>query len=384
MTRTYDAIVIGTGGVGSAALWHLARQGVHVLGLDRFPGGHDRGSSHGQSRVIRQAYFEHPDYVPLLKEAYRLWDDLEQASGKQVFHRTGLLEVGPPDGIVIPGVLTSARQHQLDIEVLTPAEARKRFPAFRIPDELAVVFECDAGYLLVEDAVRTHLSEAQRSGAELATDQVVTGWQSRPEGIEVSTEQHVYHTRKLVITAGAWGGELLAELQLPLRVVRKHLHWYASSTPDYHQQNGCPVFFFEDAGAFYYGFPQFDDRGLKIAEHSGGEVISDPLNDPRHVDPHDRDRVERFLRHYLPGVDRRATDHAVCFYTMTPDENFFVDRHPHDPNVVLAVGLSGHGFKFASLLGKVLSDLALEGKTRHPIDFLRLQRTLPSGAMRFH
>lgn len=384
MTRTYDAIVIGTGGVGSAALWHLARQGAHVLGLDRFPGGHDRGSSHGQSRVIRQAYFEHPDYVPLLKEAYRLWDDLQQASGKKLFHRTGLLEVGPPDGIVIPGVLTSARQHQLDIEILSPREARDRFPAFRIPDELAVVFEREAGYLLVEEAVKAHLLEAQRSGAELETDQVVTGWRSHLSGIEVSTQHQVYQTRKLVITAGAWGSELLANLQLPLRVVRKHLHWYASSPPGYHQKNGCPVFFFEDAGAFYYGFPQFDERGLKVAEHSGGEIITDPLNDPRHVDPVDRERVERFLENYLPGVERQATDHAVCFYTMTPDENFFVDRHPHHLNVVLAAGLSGHGFKFASVLGKILADLALAGKTPLPIEFLRLQRTLPSDAMRFH
>jgi sarcosine oxidase len=384
MESPYDVIVIGAGGVGSAALWHLARQGARVLGLDRFPAGHDRGSSHGHTRVIRQAYFEHPDYVPLLREAYARWDELEKECGESLFHRTGLLEVGPPDGIVIPGVLASARQHQLDIEVLTPREARARYPGFQLDDDVSVAFERNAGYLLVERCVVAHLRVAQQLGAFLDTQAEVVGWRRDAGGIEVETTKATYRADRLIITAGAWAGGLLADLGLPLRVVRKHLHWYATTDPKYHEQQGCPVFFFEVSGMFYYGFPEIDQRGVKVAEHSGGVVISDPLADRREVDSDERQRVERFLQQHLPGVSRRSTDHAVCFYTMSPDENFFVDRHPEDPRIVFAAGLSGHGFKFASALGKILADLALHESTPLSIDFLRAARPFPATASRFH
>lgn len=372
--NSYDTIVIGTGGIGSATLFQLANRGNRVLGIDRFPAAHDRGSSHGQTRVIRQAYFEHPDYVPLLLQAYRSWEQLEHLSETKLYFEVGLLEAGPRDGILAPGVLNSARQHGLQVEELTDREARSRFPGYRLSDGWQIMFEHQAGYLLVETCVRTHLEQAQRLGAELLFGQTVRGWQAVRGEIRVEMDNGVLSAGRLIITAGAWATQLLSDLDIPLRVLRKHLHWYANQNPGYHATNGAPVFFFEVPFGFIYGFPQIDSRGVKVAEHSGGELVADPLNVDRRVDMQDRRRVESFLRSHLPLVSNDHTDHSVCMYTMTPDDHFLVDRHPEFENVCFAAGLSGHGFKFAPVLARALADLALDGKTNVPIDFLRLAR----------
>ncbi len=371
---TYDVIVIGTGGVGSAALWHLARRGVSVLGLDRFPGGHDRGSSHGQTRAIRQAYFEHPDYVPLLRRAYELWAELEQRRGQQLYFETGLLEVGPPDGIVVPGVLASARQHNLEVERLTLAEVHRRFPGFELTDDFDAVFESRAGYLLVEQCVLAHLEEAKNAGAELCVGENVVRWNASDDAVTVETETETYNAARLLITAGAWAGQLLADLGIRLRVTLKHLHWFANEDARYRQDQGCPVFFYETADGFFYGFPQFDDRGVKVAEHSGGHEVADPLNVNRSVDPQDLHRVEQFLAAHLPGVTHQPTAHTTCFYTHSPDDHFIIDRHSHHPQITFVAGLSGHGFKFTSVLGEVLAALAIDGTFGPPIAFLRHDR----------
>ncbi|MBI2481434.1 MAG: N-methyl-L-tryptophan oxidase [Planctomycetia bacterium] len=370
----YDVIVVGTGGVGSAAAFHLAQRGAKVLGLDRFPGGHANGSSHGETRIIRKAYFEHPDYVPLLNRAYELWAELEQRVGERLYHEVGLIEIGPPDGVVVPGVLTSARQHQLRVDELTEREVAERFPAFVIPDGSVAVFEQQAGFLLVERCVLAHLGEATRCGAELRTGETILDWQAKGGGVTVHTDKHTYSARKLVITAGAWAKDLLADLGIRLRVLRKHLHWYACDDVRYRADHGCPAFFYDTPAGFLYGFPQIDDQGVKVADHSGGTEIRDPLADDKATEPEDVTRVEQFLRAYLPGVSANSQRHAVCYYTMSPDEHFIVDRHPDFENVVFAAGLSGHGFKFTSVLGEVLADLAMSGTTRQPIQFLGAQR----------
>ncbi len=372
--QTYDVIVLGTGGVGSAALYHLANRGVRVLGLDRFPPGHDRGSSHGQTRIIRQAYFEHPDYVPLLRRAYELWADLEQRRGERLFYDVGLLEIGPPDGVVIKGVLESARLHNLEVDRLTPDDVASRFPGFQVPQGCEAVFERRAGYLLVEQCVLAHLDEAQKLGAELHTGETVLGWSADTHGVTATTATQTYSAARLVVTSGAWASQLLTDLGVRLLVLAKHLHWYDNDDVRYRQVRGCPTFFYELPEGYFYGFPHFDDWGVKIAEHSGGAVVNDPLHADRSVDAQDRSRVERFLATHLPGVSHRPTHHVVCFYTMSPDEHFIVDRHTQHNQVAFAAGLSGHGFKFTTVLGEVLADLVLTGQTPLPIDFLRCDR----------
>lgn len=369
----YDAIVLGTGGVGSAALFHLARRGLRVLGIDRFAPGHDRGSSHGETRIIRQAYFEHPDYVPLLLRAYELWAELEALSGQQLFHQVGLLQVGPRDGAVVSGVLHSAKLHDLKVEELTAVETQRRFPGFVVPPELSSVFEPRAGYLLVEKCVLAHLQAAKNVGAEHLPETEVISWRASGDKVVVTTQRGEFHAARLIISPGAWAGEMLASLGVPVEVRRKHVYWFSPTAAEYAASSGCPTFLYELPEGVFYGFPALSPHGLKAAEHSGGELVRDPANDPRAENAADRERVTEFLSQYLPGVSRLASRHSVCFYTMTPDEHFVVDRHPDHLNVAFAAGLSGHGFKFTGVLGEVLADLAMEGSTKLPIAFLGMR-----------
>ena len=223
---TYDVIVIGTGGVGSAAVCHLARRGMRVLGLDQFSHGHDRGSSHGQTRIIRQAYHEHVDYVPIVLQAYELWEELERETGEQLLHRIGLLGIGSPESAVIRGIRSSAATPHLDIDELTAEEISRQFRCLRVPEGSLGLLECQAGYLFVERCVLAHLEIARRHCAELLTGQVVTDWESTGTHITVRTENAAYSAAQLIVAGGAWAGGLLAELQIPLRVVAKHVHWF--------------------------------------------------------------------------------------------------------------------------------------------------------------
>ncbi len=371
----YDAIVLGTGGVGSAAAFHLARRGARVLGLDRFPGGHDRGSSHGQTRIIRQAYFEHADYVPLLRRAYELWAELESLADEKLFHQVGLLQIGPPEGYVIGGVLGAANQHGLAVDELTGAQSQARFPGFRVPEGMVGVFEPAAGYLRVERCVLAHLAAAKQHGAELRTDATFLSWKADNQGVSVATDHGNFTAERLVITAGAWSPQLLADLGIPMTVRRKHLHWLECDHPVYRGPN-APTFFYEMPHGLFYGFPATDELGVKVAEHSGGETVSNPLTDPRPLEELDLERVRDFVGEQLPAVGKSARHmrHEVCFYTMSPDEQFIIDSHPRHKNVVFSAGLSGHGFKFTSVLGEVMADLALTGTTPQPIGFLSAGR----------
>lgn len=369
--QSFDAIVLGTGGVGSAAAMHLAARGMRVLGLDRFGPGHDRGSSHGHTRVIRQAYFEHPDYVPLLRRAYELWEQLEQARRVKLFHRVGVLQVGLPEGAVIAGVKASAKLHSLPIDCLTAAECRERFSGFRIDENQAAVFEPNAGYLLVERCVIEHLDAAGQKGADLRNGVEVRGWREEGKGVIVETDQGTFAADRLVITAGAWASQLLSGLGVQLRVLRKPLYWFAPLNDVYRQ---APCYLYDLPEGCFYGFPQVDEKGMKLAEHSGGREVADPLRLDRQLDEADCARVAQFIERWLPQATTQLREHATCMYTMSPDEHFIVDRHPEYPQVSFAAGLSGHGFKFTNVLGEALCDLAVKGRTELPIEFLSLKR----------
>jgi sarcosine oxidase len=372
--ETFDAIVIGTGGVGSAAAMHLAGRGARVLGLDRFPPGHDRGSSHGQTRIIRMAYFEHHAYVPLLRRAYSLWDELERKSGRQLFHRVGLLQIGASDGSVVPGVRQAAELHGLPIEEVPPAECRRRFPGFRIEPGQLGQFEANAGYLLVEQCVEAHASLARQFDADLRHGIEVRGWRCEAGRVVVETDAGNFLADRLIVAAGAWSESLIRQLGVPLRILRKPLYWFATRDETYRRESGSPCFLYELPGHTIYGFPQIDARGIKAAEHTGGVPVTDPLCVDRNLDERDADAVGQLISTWAPRVANRLVDHATCMYTMSPDGHFIVDRHPEHPQVVFAAGLSGHGFKFTSVLGEILSELALDGASRQPIEFLSLDR----------
>ena len=359
MSRTYDVIVIGTGGIGSAALYHLARSGVSVLGIDRFPAGHDRGSSHGESRMIRKSYFEHADYVPLACRSWDMWQQLEQASGRSLLRPSGVLYFGETHGLVMSGVRTSAESHGLPIEEMTAAEATRRFPQFVAPPDTSALYEEDAGVLLVEECVKTHVEMAVAAGAKASLEESVVDILPTDRSVTVRTEDNCYEAANVVVTTGAWTNGLLPELQLPLRIVRKHLHWYHTDDQRLKMAEGCPAFFVEHQQGYFYGLPEIGPSGIKAGEHSGGSEVSDPLRDLREQEPLDTERVQRFVGDFMPEAACRPHQQKTCFYTMTPDEHFLVDRHPQHARIVFTAGLSGHGFKFAPVLGQRMAQLAL-------------------------
>lgn len=376
----FDVVVAGTGGMGAAAAGHLARRGASVLGLDRFPIAHDRGSSHGQTRLIRLAYYEHPDYVPLLRRAYDLWHELARESGRRLIVESGLVMTGPSGCDLVAGADRSARLHGLDLERLAAADARRRWPALAVPDDWDVVHEARGGYLFVEECVRAHARAAERAGAELRCGVEVRGWRAEAGAVVIDTNRGNIGAGRLVLCPGAWAADLLQLPRVRLRVLRKSLFWHAPAVADRpaHAAGALPCFAFDTPAGFFYGFPSLDDRGVKVAEHTGGREVVDPLAVDRDIDTGERRAVETFLGTYLPGARSHLTDHAACLYTMSPDSHFVVGLHPDAPHVAVAAGFSGHGFKFASVIGEILADLVHEGHTRHPIGFLSPSRPLPA------
>jgi monomeric sarcosine oxidase len=373
----YDVAVIGLGGMGSSAVYHLSKRGVNVIGFDQFSPPHDQGSTHGRTRLIRQAYFEHPDYVPLIRRAYELWSELSHEWEHPLFHQVGLLEAGPADGKLIPGVRQSASEHRLTVENISREEAHSRFPGIVVPKEMEIVFEPTAGILDVEHCVEAALRLAQCQGATLRFNETVIRWERDGQGFAIVTSAGRTLASRLVIAGGPWGGKLLSSLSIPLRVLRKTLHWFATSDKSYDADSGFPAFLVETGHRYFYGFPVTDHLGLKVAEHSGGDVVDDPSVVERQEHPSDRAPLREFVENWLPRVTQHQTAFATCLYTMSPDEHFIVGEHPTERGVYFIAGLSGHGFKFASVMGEVLADLALNGWTSHPIEFLsplRFQR----------
>ena len=367
---TCDVAVIGTGGVGSAALYHLAKSGAKVVGLDRFTPPHAHGSSHGQTRVIRLAYFEHPDYVPLLRRAYQAWNQLETATNRQLYFPTGALQIGSEQGVVGQGIRHSAELHHLAVDSLSHEEILQAYPGVVPPEDHVGMLERDAGYLLVSECIDTYLQLAKAHGAQLKTETAVQSWTFRDGQFDLQTDAELIHAKQVVVCGGAWAAQLMTDLKVPLQILRKHLYWYENDFEGYRHDSNFPVFLFETAAGIYYGFPQIDDYGVKLARHDAGQPIKTPADHSQDEDFDDRQQVESFVKSCLPRLSTRLTRQAACMYTMTPDENFLLGTHPEHEGLHFAAGLSGHGFKFASALGQILSELAIDGQTTSPIEFL--------------
>lgn len=369
-----DAIVLGLGAMGSAAAYHLARRGRRVIGIEQYTAAHDRGSSHGRSRIIREAYFEHPDYVPLLQRAYDLWGTLQTEGGSRLLLPTGGLMIGPEDGILVQGALASARTHHLRHELLTSREVRRRYPAFAVKDETVAVWEPRAGVLFPEYGVLAHLRGATGSGAELKMQERVLAWQPRDGGVEVQTDKDRYTADRLIVTAGPWAGPILSDLGLPLRVERNVMYWFQPAEAAPFAPERLPIYIYEyRREGFIYGFPQVRRDGVKVAHHHSGEFCT-PETIRRDVTPEEVHRMRDILAGTLPGLNGDLLQAVTCMYTNTPDGHFIIDRHPRHPQVILACGFSGHGFKFAPVVGEILAELATYGHTRHPIELFQLAR----------
>ncbi len=372
----WDVVVLGLGGVGSSAAYHLAKSGLRTLGIDRNPPVHPFGSSHGQSRAIRQAYFEDPAYVPMLRRAYDLWDELEQESGRKLFHRTSIVQIGPANGVVVPGVLRSAAEHGLAVEEIAMPEASKRFPVMHGDVDWRAVIETNAGFLLVEECVRTHLELAAKHGAELQHCKTVNTWKSVGNSIEIQTDDQTIRTDRLVIAAGAWSNQLLSELGIQFKLLRKYQYWFPTSDRRYSIDEGFPCFFYETPEGYFYGFPKLDAAGVKVARHSGGQPINHPTTTEQVADPEDLRLVCEFNAAHLSHLEPAPSKQSKCFYTVTADEHFLIDTHPDNSRIVIVAGLSGHGFKFTSTLGELAASIAQEKNDGFVRNLFRINRLL--------
>ncbi len=371
-----DVIVVGLGAMGSAAAWQLARRGRRVLGFDRFSPPHTLGSSHGRSRIIREAYFEHPAYVPLLRRAYECWAQLEHESGRQLLRRTGGLMAGPEKGVLFAGARRSAVEHGVPHEVLRADEIRHRFPGFAPPEDTVGLFEFRAGMLWPEGCVEAALRLARRDGAELRTDEPVTSWRADGDGVAVATAGGTYRAARLILSAGPWMPSLLGAQGRPLRVERQLFHWFEPvRNPEWFRPDRCPVAVWEYAPDRIFASQPDTGDGMKAGIHHEGET-TDPEQVRRQPTAEDESAMRRLVERYLPDAAGRVREARVCLYTNTPDHHFLIDVHPDHPQVIVASPCSGHGFKFASVVGEILADLATEGRRRFDLSPFAIARML--------
>jgi sarcosine oxidase len=367
----YDVVVVGVGGMGSAALYHLARRGKRVLGLERFDVPNDMGSSHGLTRIIRLAYFEHSDYVPLLRRAYELWRELESEAGEQLLHITGIVEGGER---IYDGVLRACADHDLPHETIDGREVARRFPGYHLPADLPIVFQPDGGFVLPERCIVAHVNGAIARGAIVRARERVLEWSDAKSGIRVRTDRGVVEAERLVVTAGAWSQEV-AKLPAGLvRGVRQALAWFQPTQPELFAPGHFPVFNLALDGEHFYGFPAFGIPGFKLGRYDHFGAGGDPDAISREPTLDDELPLRAFAERYFPEGAGPTIALKTCLFEPSPDEHFLIDRHPDADNAVVGAGFSGHGFKFCSVVGEILAELALDGTTKHDIDFLRLAR----------
>jgi sarcosine oxidase len=362
-------IVAGLGAMGSAAAYHLTKRGAKVLGLEARTPAHDQGSSHGESRIIRQAYFEDPAYVPLVLRAYELWRELEAESGENLLNITGGLAIGSSQCGLVTGCLKSARTHGLAYDLLDAKAMKRRFPQFVLAKDEVGFYEEQAGFLRPEECIRQHLLCASRRGADLRFEEPIRSWAAAGVGVSVVTDKGTYHAERLILAAGPWTNELAPELPVPLKVSRRVVFWFRPTGQHAaFDKTAFPVFLWEPAqGPFFYGIPRVDESGHpKVAIHHVGEDCT-PSTIDRNIHPRDLAAVRSAIESRIPALNGEVSRAVTCMYTLTPDEHFIIDVHRLHPQVSIAAGFSGHGFKFSSVVGEILADLAMTGRTSRDI-----------------
>jgi sarcosine oxidase len=371
---TYDAIVIGVGGMGSATVYELARRGLRVLGLERYDVPHSMGSSHGINRIIRLAYWEHPSYVPLLRRSYELWRGLETQCGERLLIITGSIDAGAADSRTVTGSQKSCEVHDLSCEVLDAAALHRRFPGYQLPHDMIGVYQADGGFVLCERAIVNYVEAAHGLGAEIHAREAVAGWDASDTGVSVRTASATYHAHRLVLTAGSWSAAMMPTLAPLARPERQVLLWTQPRVPAHFAIGVFPVFNLQASEGHFYGFPIYGVPGFKIGRyhHRGEQVDPDRMN--RECDAEDEATIRAGVRRYFPEADGPTMAMKTCLFTNSPDEHFILDRHPASPRVTIAAGFSGHGFKFCSVVGEIMADLALDGGTRWDLGLFRLAR----------
>ena len=373
----YDAIVLGVGGMGSATVYHLAKRGWKVIGLEQYGITHEMGSSHGYSRMIRYTLQEHPKYVPLVHRAYELWHELENSSGENLLVTTGSVRSGPPDSYFFQNAQTACDAHDIPYEILTAKELNKRFPGYQLPDQISSIFQSDGGFLLPERCIINHVRAAKELGAEIRSHENVLTWEPQNDNVVVKTQKGTYTAQRLIVTAGAWAGKLVPEVLDHAIPERQVLGWFEPKNPELFQPENFPVFGILAEEGRYYGFPTYSVPGFKIGRSHHLLQKVDPDQMDREVQAEDEAVLRQAVSRYFPQAAGRLLESKTCIYTNTPDEHFMIGILPDSPQVSIAAGFSGHGFKFASVIGEIMADLAQYGETNHDISLFRLNRFNP-------
>ena len=372
--KEYDAIVIGVGGMGSAALYHLARRGWRALGLEQFDVPHEMGSSHGYSRMIRYTLQEHPSYVPLVRRAYELWHQLENASRERLLVTTGSIRAGYAEDEYFQGAIAACEEHHIPYEVLTGQETNRRFPGYNFDRDISAVYQADGGFLLPERCIVNHVNAALEAGAEVHGRERVLDWEPSGEGVAVRTTRGSYRAARLVVSAGAWAAKVAPALARYAVAERQVLGWFQPERPELYRTDTFPVFgLYVEEGRFY-GFPAYGVPGFKVGRSHHLHQTVDPDLLDRDVYEEDEAVLRNFVERYFPAAAGPALSLKTCMFTNSPDGHFILDLHPEHPQVSLASGFSGHGFKFASVIGEIMADLAMFGETPHDLALFRLGR----------
>ena len=374
MTPSFDVIIAGVGGMGSAAAYHMAARGLRVLALEQHDLGHGFGSSHGLTRIIRLAYFEDPSYVPLLRRAFTLWRELEQGLPEPLLHVTGGLDVGAEGSVVFEGSRRSCREHHLPHEVLDATALARRVPGWRPADNLMAVFQPDAGFLTPERCIRAHADRARAHGAVIHTHETVRGYTASGGRVHVRTDRADYEAGQLVLTAGAWMADLAPSLAPLLTPERQVLGWFDVADRARFAPSAFPVFVLEAEEGTFYGFPEYGVPGFKIGRYHHLYEKVHPATMDRTVGARDEAALRDAVARYFPEANGPLRSSAACLFTNTPDEHFIVDRAPDTPEVLLVSPCSGHGFKFSSVMGEICADLVQHGRTAHDIGLFGLAR----------
>ncbi|WP_248897743.1 N-methyl-L-tryptophan oxidase [Haloplanus halobius] len=376
MTRTECAVVVlGVGGMGSAATYHLARRGCDVVGLERYDIPHAQGSSHGVSRIIRLPQYEDPAYVPLVRRAFALWNRLDATHPRQLLHAVGSVDVGPDDDeSVYAGSKRACEAHDIDHDELSGAVLNERFPGYDLPPEHRAVYQADGGFLHCEQCIVAHVQAAHDHGATVRARETVESWDADETGVTVRTDRGEYVADRLVVTAGAWTGQLLPSLSGLLQPERQVLGWFQPTEPERFAPENFPVFVADVPEGHFYGFPTYEIPGFKVGKYRHREETGSPSELAREPDHEDERILRSFTERYFPSAAGPTMRLSTCMFTNTPDSDFLVDIHPDHENVVVGAGFSGHGFKFASAIGEALADLALDGETTAPVEPFRIDR----------
>lgn len=370
----YDAIVIGVGGMGSAALYHLARRGLRALGIERYDVPNDMGSSGGISRMIRLSYHEHPSYVPLVRRAYELWQQLENGFGQRLLVTTGSLRGGDEGSALFQGSKLACDINHLPYQILAGPEINQRFPGYQLPEDVLAVYQAEGGFLNSERCIIAHVTAALELGAQVHGREHVLDWEPSGDGVRVETDRGSYTARNLVVCAGAWAAKMVPELTQWVVPERQVLAWFLPSRPELFRPEAFRVFGLEVEEGRYYGFPSYEIPGFKVGRYHHLSQEVDPDTMDRNVHPEDEETLRSFTSRYFPLAAGPTLALKTCMFTNSPDGHFIIDRHPQYSQVSIAAGFSGHGFKFCSVVGEIMADLAQDSETAHDLSLFRLDR----------